>query len=412
MPQTDGSSSLIEAICGRGWDAPVAVDLERARALLPASGATLHAAAAAGDVAAVRAFLAAGPDRVHERGGPRNWEPLLYAAASHAHAVGRAEEITETVRVLLEAGADPDSHYSADGADNGFSALYLTISVSQHRRRTDALLAAGAHPSDGNSSYHAVETFDLDLLQALGAAGLDPDDVSYTIKHAIDMGWDAAILYLLSLGADPDAVHPLADETTLHWAVKRNASPRVIDALVAAGADPNRPTRPVADAEFGPQAWTPLDYARRLGHAHAVQALEAAGGVVRDASPAGALVIAVASGSADAARALLDAGATVPAAGPGLARDWVARWAQHGRSEAVDLACTLGFPLDGAAWMGLTALHWAALRGDAAMVARLLAAGAPNVDLGGYFGTPRHTASTCQWYAGDYPAVLALLPDG
>lgn len=90
-------------------------------------------------------------------------------------------------------------------------------------------------------------------------------------------------------------------------------------------------------------------------------------------------------------------------------RALLAHWAQHGRQEAVALACELGFDLDSTAWMGLTAVHWAAMRGDPVMVATLLQAGAPVVDLGGYFGDPAHTARTCRWYAGDYDAVLALL---
>ena len=106
-------------------------------------------------------------------------------------------------------------------------------------------------------------------------------------------------------------------------------------------------------------------------------------------------------------------GVSIPADLTGLHRKWPAFWAQHGRRAAVELACTLGLPLDGTAWMGLTALHWAALRGDASMVDGLLSAGAPQTDLGGYFQTPHHTAATCQWYAsGDYDAVMALLSAG
>ena len=47
---------------------------------------------------------------------------------------------------------------------------------------------------------------------------------------------------------------------------------------------------------------------------------------------------------------------------------------------------------------------------EQALVKTLLDAGAPSVDLGGYFGGPAHTAQTCQWYSnGDYPGVLAAL---
>lgn len=403
------TTALIEALCGRGWDAPVAVDLARAEALLSFSDGSIFAAAATGDLAHIEQVLAADPAAATRSGGPRDWPPLLYAATSHAHALGRGAAVTEGLARLLAAGADPDTHYTAEGSDNGFSALYLTIAVSAHRPRTDALLAAGAHPSDGNSSYHAVETFDIDLLHALGAAGLEPDDVSYTIKHAIDMGWVEAVLYLLSLGADPDAVHPASDETTLHWAVKRNAEVRIIEALLAAGADPNARTRTGIELEFGPQTFTPLDFALRLGHAEAAQRMVAAGGVPTPPSPRDTFVYAVAAGDAEQAEAIL-------AMHPDLQRtltrhdhDLLAFWAQHGRRDATRLACRLGFSRTGTAWMGLTALHWAALRADAPMVRQLLDDNVPVVDLGDPFQTPRHTAETCQWTAGDYDAVLKLL---
>lgn len=407
--------ALIEALCGRGWDAPVEPDIERATELLTEhpelTQASVYAAAAAGDEVALAALLDADPEAVSRSGGPRDWEPVLYAAYSSADKLlldGHRDGIVRTLKLLLDRGADPDAHYSAEGHDNGFSALYGTIAVSKDRVRTNVLLDAGASPSDGNSTFHAVEAFDLDLLQALARNGIEPDDASYTIKHAIDMGFEAATRFFLDQGADPDAAHPAGGETTLHWAVKRGAEPHVLQWLLDAGADPNAKTTDGRAGMLPLLGHTPLDFALRLGHTDAVRLLETAGGHPTPPTEAERFLFAVARGDGDAARAMLGADDGLLDALPDEDRGLVAFWAQHGRRAAVALACELGFPLDGTAWMGLTPLHGAALRGDVELTRTLLDAGAPQVDLGGYFGTPRHTAETCQWYAGDYAAVLAV----
>jgi ankyrin repeat protein len=406
---------LIECLCGRGWDSPVEPDLDRARALLDDAAVVaaldVYGAAAAGQVDVLRRHLATGRDAARRAGGPRGWPPLLYAAYSFVHQLeGRASGIVEATNLLLEHGADPDAAYFAADHDNGFSALYGTIAVTEDRARTDALLAAGASPSDGNSTFHAVESFDLDLLKALCAAGIETDDASYTIKHAIDMRWRAAVRLLLDSGAEPNAVHPGADETTLHWAVKRGAHRDVIEWLLAAGADPNLRTREGRAAILPILGFTPRDFAQRRGHVEAVELMDAAGAVASVATEAELFVFAVARGDEAGARALLAAEPGLMEQLPPEDRGLLPHWVQHGRRNAVSLACALGFSTAGEAWMGLPAVHWAALRGDPNMLRTLLDANAAIVDVGGYFGTPRHTAHSCQWYAeGDYEGVLELL---
>jgi hypothetical protein len=406
----ENEAALIEALCGRGWDAPVTVDIVLAQGLLDAqpdlSAVSVYAAATAADVPALRALLAAEPELARRAGGPRDWVPLLYACFSCAHKLdGRSEAACDVVRLLLEAGADPDAGYAVPEHANSFSALYGTISVSEDRARTTVLLEGGASPSDGNSTYHAVETFDLDLLTALCEHGIEKEDASYTVKHAIDMRWTAAIRLLLDHGADPNAVHPHAGETTLHWAVKRAASGEVIEWLLKAGADVHARTTGGRAAFLNILGYTPYEFALRLGHGEGVVRMEAAGAAYHPSEPE-KFVFAVARGDGDAARARAGAWEDVPEAD----RNLLPHWAQQGGAEAVALGVELGFALDATGWMGLTAVHWAALRGDVAMLDVLLAGGAPVVDLGGYFGSPTKTATDCQWYAtGDYTAVLERL---
>ncbi|MCB9745991.1 MAG: hypothetical protein H6740_25675 [Alphaproteobacteria bacterium] len=403
------ASELIEALCGRGWDAPISPELERAAALLNAGPELdVFTAAAVGDPATLARLLDAEPEAASRPGGPRGWPPLLYAASSFAHQLPGGDPLG-ALELLLARGADPDSAYFVPEWDNGFSALYLSIAVTGDRARVDALLAAGAHPSDGNSSYHAVETFDLGLLEALGRAGLEHDDISYTLKHALDLRWAEAVRRFLDWGADPNALHPRFGETSLHWAALRGASAEVFGWLLEAGGDPMARTRPGETTELGLTEATPLDYALLLGEVELVGLMENSGATPSPATPAQRLLRAVARGDAEAARRQLAALGGVEAL-QGPARDMLAHWAQYGAAAAVALALDLGFPMEATAWLGLPALHWAALRGDAEMVGALLEAGAPQVDLGGHFGTPAHTARTCQWFdSGDYGAVLVRL---
>ena len=60
--------------------------LQQARDMLAAdpslAGATIHTAAAVGDLAATQRILAADPTQANAVGGPYDWEPLLYATYS------------------------------------------------------------------------------------------------------------------------------------------------------------------------------------------------------------------------------------------------------------------------------------------------------------------------------------------
>lgn len=69
--------------------------------------ASLHSAVVSGQLDHVRRLLERGPERVHEKGGPERWEPLLflcYSRPPHDKARDNALTIAEA---LLDAGADP-----------------------------------------------------------------------------------------------------------------------------------------------------------------------------------------------------------------------------------------------------------------------------------------------------------------
>src|SRR5436309_1663277 len=71
---------------------------------------SFFAAVVLGDVAAVRRMLAADPGAATRPGGPRGWVPLLYLGFGRvAGDSGRCDAV-EVARLLLAAGADPNSH--------------------------------------------------------------------------------------------------------------------------------------------------------------------------------------------------------------------------------------------------------------------------------------------------------------
>ncbi|MDF1504032.1 ankyrin repeat domain-containing protein, partial [Roseisolibacter sp. H3M3-2] len=138
---------------------------------------------------------------------------------------------------------------------------------------------------------------------------------------------------------------------------------------------------------------------------------------VRQLAPLAALVLApaaLAAQGADRGRKVTVPAATRPAAvpagaRPALALTAVADAAQNGDAAAGRALLARGAAADAAQGDGMTALHWAADRGDSAMVAALLAAKAPvegRTRIGDY--TPLHIAAR----AGNPAVVRAILAAG
>jgi len=132
-------------------------------------------------------------------------------------------------------------------------------------------------------------------------------------------------------------------------------------------------------------------------------------------------VFACAAGDAAAARSQLAADPGLVGRVAGVDRDLVAHLAQQERPAGVALLVELGFDPSAVGWMGATALHWTACRGDAALTRTLLTRGAPMLDVGGLFKTPIHTVLYHRWSRGavDHAGVLealvaagAAVPDG
>ena len=152
---------------------------EKARRMLAehpdVAQANIYAAAAAGDVETVRR----NSKLANTRGGPHNWEPLLYACYS------RVSSTLDVARVLLENGADPNAGFLWRGNVPPFTALTGAFGGgeggannpphAQAHVLARLLLDAGADPNDDQTLYNRHFEPNDDHLRLLFAYGLGQD---------------------------------------------------------------------------------------------------------------------------------------------------------------------------------------------------------------------------------------------
>ena len=302
--------------------------------------ASLHVAAAAGDVASARAQLS----DVNVLGGPHRWPPLLYLAYSRVSGAGALE----VARLLIEAGADVDAGFLWDGLMSPFTALTGAFGRGEgdpppHRDSlalARLLLEAGADPNDSQAVYNLHWTEDDAWLELLLEFGFGTGDGG---------PWHARL-------GGAHATPRENAEDCLMWAAHQGFAHRV-ELLLAAGVDPggSGTEHPILGGRAA------LEEALRNGHTDAARVLRAGGASEPGLDAAQAI---------EAAYMCADPSVTAPPP-PGL----IVRAAEHGRADAIALLLARGADVNELSHRG-SALHEAALRGDRAVVDQLLAAGA------------------------------------
>ena len=197
---------------------------------------------------------------------------------------GRAESWTRVVRAMLAAGANPEHRPSSVDFVSPWSPL-IAAAGSAHRDTVEALLAAGADPngehevgfSEESVLYYAARNPDDEVVSMLLNAGANPMFPGVLHQAARnDNPW--VLRFLLEAGADPHAFHE--GVTPLHAAALRSNA-AAVEILLAAGTNVGDRARS-AFMEEEQAGDTPLHSAARyafnmIEDSGAVDALLAAG---------------------------------------------------------------------------------------------------------------------------------------
>lgn len=190
-----------------------------------------------GNAAILKALLAAG-------GAVGGTHRPMHSAA--------VNENPEMIRILTEAGADPNVRASPSGqtvfhAAAGHCGLYEDVYCRDMEARVELLLAAGADLSlrdiGGATALHrAAQDANPASVRALIAAGMSvaaQDNHGAMPLHYAARGRDPAVVEALLAAAADATARDVAGATPLHWAARSRARDfaEVVKALLQSGAD-------------------------------------------------------------------------------------------------------------------------------------------------------------------------------
>jgi len=327
---------------------------------------SMHAAVACGDLDEVRRRLADDPGAATAKGGPNDWEPILYIA--YCRLPGAEVHALEIADLLFDHGADPAARFSDDW-ENAFTLLCGVVGQGETGRpehpRAEALatlfIGRGTDPFDTqllyDTSVQGDETRWLDFLweqcEAHGGTARWNDvhrgiggryrrtALDYLLGNAVGNGHAKRVEWLLAHGADPNTMQSYSGRR-VHVEAQLEGFPEVAMLLERYGAER---VALGGSAEF---------------------------------------IAACMRHDLETARAMA-------ARYPDFLEDPTAliRAAKRGFEDVTALLLELGMPPDRAPHDQKRALHWAAQRGQVGVAKLLLAAGA-DVDRRGssYKATP------------------------
>jgi ankyrin repeat protein len=319
----------------------------------------IYTAATVGDVATVKDLLSQDSRLANLRGGPHNWEPLLYAAYSRLNSEAAGHSTLEVARVLLDCGADPNAGFLWDG-HYLFTALTGAfgegergpVHQPEHQycyELARLLLEAGADPNDSQTLYNKMFTGGTRHLELLFEFGLGKGGDGVWFKRMGErLGTPAEML-----------------QQQMGWAAKYNQIERM-KLLVEHGVDVNK-----ADSRLRK---TPYELAVLHGNKEIADYLLEHGAEKTSLSEVDDFAAACLAGDESQARSLLDHI-------PELIRrlgwrrvELLQLAAESDKREAVRLMVKLGFDLNEVS--RTTALHNAAMNGHLEMVKLLIELGA------------------------------------
>jgi ankyrin repeat protein len=329
---------------------------------------SIHAAVALGDLDEVRRRLADDPAAATQKGGPKEWEPLLYLAYSRLPVPAASDNALEIATLLLDNEADPNAWFN-DGWDNPFKVLTGVIGLGEglrpphprDRELAALLIERGADPYDTQALYNtSIAGDDISWLEFLwrhsaaqgtegrwastrekSLGGTKMSSLDYLLGNAVSSRHRARTEWLLAHGADPNGRNAYS-KLPHHEIAQLQGSAEIAALLERYGA---RPVKLSGHFAFHAACM-------RLDEAEARRLLARHPAYLRDPSP------------------LLYA-------------------AEQNRTNVLRLALDLGIPVDLAAPNGQRALHSAAGAGALDAIRLLIEAGADIDRRGGdYKATP------------------------
>ncbi len=356
--------------------------------------ASLYTELVLGDAASAGARLQKQPDAARLPGGVQEWEPLLYVCHTslHQRAPERLAGLVAIARDLIARGADPNAEYHFQWhRELPRTALWGALCVSRHLPLAEVLLEAGANPTDGVSTHIVAGGGDLASLELLHRYRVDVNGLRggvpplrYILSWAHNDGPRVAgIRWLLEHGADPNLPWSEPGDAPIHVVAQR-WDVAMLELLVSHGADIKQRR---ADGR------TAHTVAELHGNA-AVAAWLLEHGATDERTTLERFISACARGERASADALLQAH-------PELRRELQDEHhrmmhvpAEQGAVGVLETMLACGFDPSVADADGVTALHKAAMAGQAGTVRVLLAHGAPVNALDGMFAaTPLVWAS-------------------
>ncbi|RDL51517.1 hypothetical protein BLJAPNOD_02651 [Ensifer sp. M14] len=360
-PSTEQLANRFLALATVSYFGDIAADPERyaqAKALLEEhpeiAGESIHVAAALGDGDAIDRWLDQDPNLAGKRGGPYDWEPLLYAA--YARVPGRSS--LAAAERLVARGADANPFWMDDGQFR-FTALTGVFGQGEAGKErqpehpdcsafAELLLKAGARANDSQALYNRMFEPDNTCLELLLRHGLSAKDRNnWLVREDGDLIENSQTVF----------------DYQLAWALEKRMAERV-RLLVEHGADVNRTVK----------GRTPYQWAVLGGHASLAEYLVAHGATVAELTDVDRLARAIAEGDVTAAKALVAGDGTLvsrtQAAHPAILHE------AAGENHEVQAALMLSLGFDVNRMTSRTPLHEAALHGHIDMAKLLLEHGA------------------------------------